>query len=81
MINFNKIQRITIIAIVLALLFNPFVVAVLEQYFEMAYTGISVVSTMWVAGYLLVKVLTPQKVNVPKKSAKTAKAGKFIATA
>ena len=79
-VNFSKGQKVTIVAIICGLLFNPMSVEILEQYFKLAYTGISVVSTVWVVGYLLKKVLTPEKINIPKKSAKVQKVGKLIAT-
>ena len=69
-VKFSKIQLVTMLALVGALLFNPMVVEILDDYFKMAYTVISIVCTVWVLGYLLKKVLTPEKVNIPKKSKK-----------
>lgn len=74
--RFNRYQIITMVALVCALLFNPMSVEILDDYFKWAYTIISLVCTMWVLGYLLKKVLTPEKVNIPKKAKKTTP--KFI---
>lgn len=71
MTRFNKYQKITMAALICAILFNPMSVAILDEYFKWAYTGISVLCTLWVLGYLLKKVFTPEKVNVPKKSKKS----------
>jgi hypothetical protein len=78
MARFNKYQVITMIALILALFFNPMAYQVLKDYIEMFFTGISVVATLWVIGYLLKKVLTPEQVNIPKKAKKTTP--KFIET-
>ena len=70
--RFGKYQIITMIALVTALLFNPMVVEILDEYFKWGYTVISVVSTVWVLGYLLKKVLTPEPTNyTPKKKTKS----------
>lgn len=70
MTRFNKYQKITMGALVGALLFNPMVVEILDDYFKWAYTIISIACTVWVSGYLLKKVLTPEQVQVPSKSKK-----------
>ena len=70
-IHFKKIQLITIGAIVSALMFNPMAVEILEDYFKMAYTIIWLGSSFWAMGYLLVKVLTPDPINIPKKKKKS----------
>lgn len=79
-VNFGKGQKITILAIIFTLMFNPMSVEILEEYFKLAYTGMFLMSALWVIGYLLKKVLTPEKVNIPKKNTKTLKAGKLIET-
>ena len=70
MTNFTNTQKVTMTAIVLALLFNPMTVQVLDNYFKWAYTGISLVATAWVIGFLLYKVLKPEQVKIPKKGKK-----------
>lgn len=69
--NFTKIQKLTMLALVLALLFNPMVVEILQDYFKWAYTGISVLCTIWVLGFLLYKVFKPEQVTIPKKNKKS----------
>ncbi len=72
MTHFNKYQKITMGALIGALLFNPMVVEILDEYFKWGYTVISLACTAWVLGYLLKKVLTPEKVNIPKKKKKSS---------
>lgn len=69
--NFSKYQKVTMFALVGAILFNPMAVQILDEYFKTGYTVISIACTVWVLGYLLKKVLTPEKVNLPKKSKKS----------
>jgi hypothetical protein len=78
-INFSKAQKVTMVALVAVGLFNPMSVEIMDEYFKMAYTGLFLVAMAWVAGYTLVRVFTPERVNVKPKS-KTQKAGKFIET-
>lgn len=69
---FSKTQYITMGAIIVALLFNPMSVEILDAYFKWAYTIISIAATIWVIGYLLKKVLTPEKIKIPKKNKKSS---------
>ena len=78
--GFSKVQLVTVGAIIGIGLFNPMSVAVLRDYFEWFYTGVFVLCSVWVVGFLLKKVLTPERVNIPTKSSKTKKAGKLIET-
>lgn len=77
-IRFSKVQLATIGALIGIGLFNPMSVEVLEDYFKLVYTAIFLASTTWVIVFTLKKVLTPETV-IPPKTAKTSKAGKFIA--
>lgn len=70
MTNFTKYQKITMAALVGAILFNPMAIEILNEYFKIAYTVISVACTVWVLGFLLYKVLKPEQVKVPKKTKK-----------
>lgn len=65
--KFGKYQIITMGALICAILFNPMAVEILDDYFKIAYSVISVLCTLWVLGYLLKKIFTPEKVNIPKK--------------
>lgn len=76
--RFNKKQIATMASLVAMGLFNPLAVEVLEDYFKMVYTAIFFGASFWVVYYLLKTVLTPEPVNIPEKTAKTKKAGKFI---
>lgn len=69
--RFNKVQIVTICAIVGAMLFNPASVEILDEYFKHFYTIVWLGCTAWVVIYLLKKVLTPEKVNIPSKSKKS----------
>lgn len=66
LVRFSRMQLITMGAIIGMGLLNPLSVAVLEDYFKLVYTVISVGCAVWVVGYLLKTVLTPVKVNIPK---------------
>lgn len=78
MVRFNRGQRVTIGALIGMGLLNPMSVEVLNQYFKMAYTGLFVACSVWVAVYLLKKVLTPEPVITEPKGKK--KATKYIET-
>lgn len=80
LVRFSKVQWITIGAIIGFGLLNPFSVEVLDEYFKLFYTGVFLACAVWIVGFLLVKVLRPEPINIPKKSAKTERAGKLIAT-
>jgi len=71
MVRFNKLQLITMVAIILAMLFNPGSYQILKDYIEIFFNVIAGVSTLWVLGFLLWKVLRPEQVNIPKKAKKT----------
>jgi hypothetical protein len=66
------------IALILALFFNPLAYQVLKDYIEMFFTSISVVATLWVVGYLLKKVLTPEPVNYKPKGKQKVKSKEYI---
>lgn len=69
--RFNKYQKITVLALIGFGLFNPFTVAVLENWFKLVYTGIFVGCAGWIAGYVLYNALKPEVVKVaPKKKNK-----------
>ena len=76
-VNFKKTQLATIGALISIGLFNPMSVEILEDYFKMVYTAIFLVSGAWVIFFVLKKSLTPET-NIPSKTAKTSKAGKFV---
>lgn len=81
MTQFTKYQKITMAALVGALLFNPMVIEILDQYFKIAYTALSVACTVWVLSFLLYKVLKPEQVKVPKKTKKQhVKSSDYIET-
>lgn len=69
--KFSKLQLITMGALILALLFNPMSYQILKDYIEVFFNVIAGVSTVWVLGFLLWKVLRPEQVNIPKKAKKT----------
>ncbi len=71
--NFTKGQKITMVAVIGVGLFNPMSIVVLQPYFLQFYTGVFLLCSAWVTGFLLVKALKPEKVNVPKKTAHTKK--------
>jgi hypothetical protein len=67
MTSFSKIQKVTILALVLALLFNPMSYEILKDYIEWGFNIIALISTAWCMGFLLYKALKPEKINIPKK--------------
>lgn len=71
----SKKNKLTMVAIIGLGLFNPFTVAVLDEYFRLAYTAITVVSAVWLMGYVVYSVTRPEAVNIPKKAKKTKKDG------
>ena len=76
---FKKQQKITMVALIGIGLFNPFTVAVLDEYFKLFYTGVFIACVVWVSGFILKQAFTPEKVNVPKKNKKSTKPA-FIET-
>lgn len=78
MVKFSKIQFITMGALVAAGIFNPMSYEILKDYIEIFFNVIAGVSTLWVLGFLLWKVLRPEQVTIPKKAKKTTP--KFIET-
>lgn len=80
LVRFSKVQWVTIGAIIGFGLLNPFSVEVLDEYFKLFYTGVFLACAVWIAGFLLYKVLRPEQVHIPSKNAKTTKAGKFVTT-
>lgn len=79
MTRFTKVQKVTMVALIVALLLNPLSFEVLLEYFRMASTGLSLLATAWVVGFLGYKVFRPERVNIPKKSTKKSTT-KFIET-
>lgn len=80
MTHFNKVQRVTIGAVIGLGLLNPFSVAVLDEYFKLFYTAVFVLCAVWVASFVLYKALKPEAVRMPKKGAKTLKLSRLIET-
>jgi len=72
--KFKRTQLITMGALVGMGLFNPMTVAVLDEWFKWAYTGICVACTVWVCGFLLVKVFSADKTNIPVVKSKRSQA-------
>lgn len=70
-VTINKIQRVTVGAVIGLGLFNPFTVAVLDEWFKLAYTVICVACAVWVAGFVLVKALKPEHVKTAPKGKKS----------
>ena len=71
MVRFNKTQLVTMVAIILAMLFNPGSYQILKDYIEIFFNVIAGVSTLWIIGFLMWKVLRPEQVNIPKKKKKS----------
>lgn len=69
--KFTKVQLITMLALILALFFNPMSYEILKDYIEWGFNIIAILATAWVLGFLLYKVLKPEKVNLPKKTKKS----------
>lgn len=66
-------------ALILALLFNPMSYQILKDYIEVFFNVIAGVSTVWVLGFLLYKVLKPERVNVkPKTKKQKVKTSQYI---
>lgn len=78
--SLNKKNKITIGAVIGMGLLNPFTQAVLHDQLQLVLTYVSIACAIWVAGYLVYSVTRPEVVNIPKKGAKTLKAGKLIET-
>ena len=79
MVRFKKHQLLAMGAAVGFGLFNPFSVAVLDEYFKLVYTALFGVCTLYLVGFLGAKVFKAEDVNIPAKTAKT-KTSKFITT-
>ncbi len=71
MTRFSKWQIAAMAALPLALTTNPLTVEIFWQYYEWAFTGISVLATAYLLGFLMYKVLKPEKVNIPSKPKKS----------
>lgn len=80
MTNFNKYQKITMGALVAALLFNPMVVEILDEYFKWAYSAISIAATVWCVGFLLFCTFKSGQVKTPKKKKSSVKNTDYIET-
>jgi len=72
--RFNKLQVITMGALILGLLFNPMSVEILDNYFKWAYTIISVLCAAWVAGFILYSVFRTEKTKIPVVKSKRSQA-------
>ena len=72
-VRFKKVQLVTMGAMVGILLLNPASVEVLESYFKLVYTGLFLISSVWVVLFLLWAAFKPEKVKLPTKSKKTTK--------
>ncbi len=72
-VNFKRTQKVTMGALVAMGLFNPMSIQVLDEYFKLFYTGVFLVSSVWVVLFVLWGALKPQKVNIPTKGKKTTK--------
>ncbi len=72
MIRFNKGQKIAMVALPLAILFNPLTVEIYFDYFKMAFFVISLVSTAYVVGFMLYHMLwvKRERVHIPAKPRK-----------
>lgn len=72
--KFKRTQLATMAALVGLGLLNPFSVAILDEWFKWAYTGISVVCAVWICSFLLYKVFRVEKTNIPVVRSKRAQA-------
>lgn len=75
MIHFTKVQKITMLAMIGFGLLNPLSVAVLEDYFKMAYMGLFLICSGWLVGFLLYKTFKVEALNIPTKKNTKAKDG------
>ena len=78
--RFNKYQLGAMIALPLAIMLNPMVIAIYLDYVTLVLEVIGMACVVYLCGFLLVKVLKPEPVKIPGKGATTLKAGKLIET-
>lgn len=70
MIRFSKWQIMAMVALPLAITTNPMLVEIFWEWYKLLFTGIFIVTTVYLAAFLLYKVLKPEKIAIPKKSKK-----------
>ena len=67
MTRFSKWQIAAMIALPLAITTNPLTVEIFLEWYKWLFTSISIITTAYLFGFLLYKVLKPEKINIPKK--------------
>lgn len=80
MSKFNKWQKGAMVALPLAIMLNPLTIMIYIDYVVKVLEVISGIAILYLMGFMLYKILKPETVTLPKKSAKTQKAGKYIET-
>jgi small neutral amino acid transporter SnatA (MarC family) len=78
MTRFTRVQKVTMAALIIALLFNPLSFEVLLEYFRWSTTALSIAASAWVIGFLLYKVFRPEKVNTKKNKKQQVKATEYL---
>lgn len=77
MTRFSKWQKLAMVCLPLAIMLNPLTVQIYLEYVIWFLNGVSILATGYLLGFMLYKVLKPEKVNIPPKGKKT-KAQKYI---
>lgn len=70
MSRYSKWQKLAILAAIIGMLFNPMSYEILKDYIEWGFNILALACLAYACGFFLVKALTPEKVNIPKKNKK-----------
>ena len=73
--RFNKYQLGAMIALPLAMMLNPMVIAIYIDYVTLVLEVIGMACVVYLCGFLLVKVLKPEPVQIPVKTSKNKRDG------